>query len=211
MKNLLIIGARGFGREVYSLAKESYGYNESFVVKGFLDDKFDALYGLGSYPPIINSVENYQILPDDVFICALGDVNYKKKYADIILGKGGKFINIIHNDAHVSEFAQMGYGCIMMGYSSLSNNVKIGNFVTMQGYSTLGHDTNVGSYCELETFTFTGGYAVVGDFVTLHTSAIISPHKRVGDHAIVGAGSVVIKNVKEGTTVYGNPAKKLEY
>jgi hypothetical protein len=43
MKQLIIIGARGFGREVYSLAKRSIGYNEDFVMKGFLDDKLDAL------------------------------------------------------------------------------------------------------------------------------------------------------------------------
>ena len=77
MKNLLIIGARGFGREIYNSALESIGYNDSFIVKGFLDDKVNALDGYDGYPPIVDSVEHYQLAKDDVFICALGEVFYK--------------------------------------------------------------------------------------------------------------------------------------
>ena len=95
MKNLIIVGARGFGREIYSTSFFCHGYNETFSVKGFLDDKKDALDYLGNYPPIIDSVENYVIQENDVFICALGSVYYKKKYSEILLEKGGQFINLI--------------------------------------------------------------------------------------------------------------------
>lgn len=97
MKHLLIIGARGFGREIYNLAINSIGYQEEFDIKGYLDNKLDALCDYKNYPPIIDSVEHYQPQEDDVFICALGDVNYKKKYTSIILSKGGQFINLILN------------------------------------------------------------------------------------------------------------------
>lgn len=50
MKNLLIIGARGFGREVYDLAMDCVEAGADFYIKGFLDDKKDALEGLGEYP-----------------------------------------------------------------------------------------------------------------------------------------------------------------
>ena len=72
MKHLLIIGARGFGREVYDLAMNCIEAGADFDIKGFLDDKVDALNGLGGYPPIISSVEDYEIQPGDVFICGLG-------------------------------------------------------------------------------------------------------------------------------------------
>ena len=47
MKHLLIIGARGFGREVYDLAMDCIEAGAEFDIKGFLDDKKDALDGLG--------------------------------------------------------------------------------------------------------------------------------------------------------------------
>jgi hypothetical protein len=88
MKQLLIIGARGFGREFFYWAKECHGYGTAFGIKGFLDDKADALDRLPGYGPIISSVEGYEVQPGDVFTCALGDVRQKKRYVEMIRAKG---------------------------------------------------------------------------------------------------------------------------
>ena len=53
MKHLLIIGARGWGREVYEIAKACIEKNADFAIKGFLDDKADALNAYENYPQII--------------------------------------------------------------------------------------------------------------------------------------------------------------
>lgn len=211
MKNLIIIGARGFGREIYNLAMESIGYGSEFQIKGYLDDKSNALQGFNDYPPIISSVEDYEIQPDDVFICALGDVNYKYKYSKIIQDKGGIFINIIHKSVSIGSNTTCGVGCIFMKYSHISCDVKIGNFVTIQCFSGLGHDVTCGNYVEIESGVKTGGGSQIGDFTTIHPGAIILPHKKIGNNSIVGVGAVVIRNVKEGITVMGNPAKELKY
>ena len=50
MKQLLIIGARGWGREVCDIAKACIAAGAEFLVKGFLDDKSDALDGYDNYP-----------------------------------------------------------------------------------------------------------------------------------------------------------------
>ena len=72
MKNLIIIGARGFGREVSDLAQYCIGYKSEFVIKGFLDDDNEILDKFIGYPPIIDSVENYAIEENDIFICEIG-------------------------------------------------------------------------------------------------------------------------------------------
>lgn len=211
MKHLLIIGARGFGREVFCLAQQSVGYGTEYDIKGFLDDKTTALDGYEGYPPIVSSVENYTLQPDDVFACALGDVSYKKKYAEMILAKGGKFINIIHKTASVSNNVRMGIGCIVSAYVSLSCDVEIGSFVTFQRFAAIGHDAHIGDYCHLNTNSFMGGFSRLGCLVTLWTGASVLPHMVVENNVIVGAGAVVIKRAKSDTTVYGNPAKELRY
>lgn len=211
MKNLYIVGARGFGRSVYNLAKESIGYLSEFDIVGFLDDDPTVLDGYKGYPPIISSVENFIPSSDDVFVCALGDVGYKKKYADIITAKGGRFINLIHRDAYISGNVEMGMGCIFSAYSRISCDVKMGDFNTFQPFVAVGHDVTIGNFCHFNTYSFMGGYVSIGDNVTLHTGAIVHPNKKVSNGSIVGAGSVVIKNVPENTTVYGNPAKTLKF
>ena len=109
MKELLIIGARGFGREVYELAKQCDGYNKEYIIKGFLDDKTNALEGFKNYPNIVSSVEEYEIKKNDVFICALGSVIWKKKYAEIVINKGGEFISLIHPTVILNTNTKIGH------------------------------------------------------------------------------------------------------
>lgn len=209
MKNLIIIGARGFGREVYNFAIESIGYNSDFVIKGFLDDKSDALNGYSNYPVILDSVENYQIITNDVFICALGEVKYKKYYSEIILAKGGEFISLIHKDAYIAMNSTIGKGCIICPTSRIHCDVRVGNFVTLQPFSVLGHDVTIGDWCHINDYTDCGGGTKIGNEVTLHTRSFILPKAIVEDRAMVGAGSIVLRLVKSGTTVFGAPAKPL--
>lgn len=209
MKNLLIIGARGWGREIYNLLPNCIGYGSEFVVKGFLDDKTDALDGMAGYPPIIDSVEHYLPQKDDVFTCALGDANWKKHYVEIMLLKGGVFINIIHNTAMIGRNTIIGTGCILCNNVSISCDIVIKDFVTFQPYVDIGHDARIGSFCHLGVRSFMGGGSILGDVSTVQTNAIVLPKIRIGDNCTVGAGAVVIKKVKDCETVYGNPARKL--
>lgn len=213
MKHLIIIGARGFGREIYRTFIHTDSYiSKKIDVKGFLDDKADALDGLnGEWPPIIGPVETYDIQVDDVFFCALGESKWRKYYAEIIASKGGEFINIIHPTALVSEVAEIGSGCIIGAYSTVSPNVKIGNHVMVQAFDDFGHDSEIGDYASIESYVFLGGYAKVGELATMHTKSSIIPHKSIGKECVVGFGSVVMRNFKDGVHVFGNPATKIDY
>lgn len=211
MKNLIIIGARGFGREVYSLALQSVGYNEEFVVNGFLDDNSTALDGFSNYPPILSSVEGYEILDDDVFICALGSVQAKKHYVNFLLKKEAVFINLIHKNVVFNLNTVLGKGCILWSPTSISNDVQIKDFVTIHPNVAIGHDVSIGNFTNIGAFSFFGGYTEIQDDVTIYVRATILDRLIIGQGAIVGAGSVVLRNVKNNTTVFGNPAKKIEF
>lgn len=206
MKNLVIIGARGFGREIYYLALNSRGYGIDYDIKGFLDDHAEALEQYPNYPDILSSVEQYVPQKDDVFICALGDVHNKQKYVEMIKEKKGAFISLIHKSVHIGINTEFGEGCIFSQFVNLSCDLVIGDFVTIQPFSEIGHDARIGKWCHLNTYAFMGGFSTLEESVTIHTGGIVLPHKCVEKGAVVGAGSVVIKKVKAGTTVFGIPA-----
>ncbi|KRB55966.1 sialic acid O-acetyltransferase [Flavobacterium sp. Root186] len=211
MKNLIIIGARGYGREVCGLARQCSGYNTEYAIKGFLDDKLDALDGFENYPSIISSVENYEIQDNDVFVCALGSVQWKKHYVQIILSKGGQFINLIHPTVVFTSNVKLGNGIIVFMYSNISNDCILDDFVTIQGFVAIGHDSKIGKWCHINAYSFTGGYAILEEEVCLNTRSTVLPNIIVRKGATVGAASLVIKNVKENTTVFGVPAKKMDF
>lgn len=211
MKHLLIIGARGWGRETYSLAQKCIGYGTDFDIKGFLDDNTTALDGFSGYPTIIDSVEEYEPEQDDVFICALGDAQWKKHYVGIMQAKSAHFISLIHKKSYIGKNTKIGVGCIVSNDVCISCDVSIGDFVTFQRLVDIGHDAIIGNYCHLGSDSFMGGYSQIGNETTVHTKGIVLPHIKVGNNCLVGAGAVVIRQVKDGNTVYGNPAKILKY
>ena len=209
MKHLIIIGARGWGREIYALAQNCRGYNTDFDIKGFLDDKVSALDDTPGYPPIIDSVEHYEVQENDVFTCAMGDAHWKRHYAEIILNKGGRFISLIHKTAYIGKNTRLGQGCIVCNDVSISCDIQVGDFVTFQRLVDIGHDSRIGNFAHLGTKCFMGGFSEIGEETTIQTNGIVLPHIKVGNNCLVGAGAVVIRKVKDGQTVFGNPAKIL--
>jgi sugar O-acyltransferase (sialic acid O-acetyltransferase NeuD family) len=206
MKNLIIIGARGFGREIYNIATQCKEYQKEWIIKGFLDDKLDSLDEFVNYPKIISSVEDYEVQKEDVFICALGDVKYKKKYVSLIMVKGGKFVNIIHPTSIISNNTKLGLGIIICPFTYISNEVIIGNFVTIQSHCAIGHDVKIGEYCQINALSFFGGFSKLEDGVTINPGSMILPKKVIGENSTIGINSSVIGNIKPNKTVYGNPA-----
>ena len=76
MKNLIIIGAGGFAREIYWHAPECVGFGSDWTVKGFLDGDVklsaEEYQRLPSDVPLLGDIDGYEIEPDDVFTCAIG-------------------------------------------------------------------------------------------------------------------------------------------
>ena len=208
MKNLVIIGAGGMGRTVYSNALESVGYGEKFVVKGFIDDNLQALDGFPNYPPIIDTIRDYQPQENDVFVSSMGGAS-RRPCMEEIIRRGGEFLSLIHQTARLLTNVKLGKGNFIGAYTVIGNDAEIGDYNMIQSYTIIGHDAKVGNYNRIDTHVTCVGGTVIEDDVNIHTSAVISHNVVVETGAHVGALSFVIKKVKTGTTVMGNPAKKL--
>lgn len=208
MKKLIIIGAGGMGRTIYSNALESVGYGEKFVIKGFIDDNLNALDQFENYPPIIGTISDYQPMQDDVFVSSIGGES-RKPCMEEIIRRGGEFIELIHNTARLYTNAKIGKGNFIGAYSVIGNDATVGDYNMIQSYTVIGHDAVIGNWNRIDTHVTCVGGIVVEDEVNIHTGAIISHNVRVETGAHVGAGSFVIRKVKAGTTVFGNPARKL--
>lgn len=209
MKNLIIIGAGGMGRTIFSNAIESVGYGDQFVVKGFIDDNIHALDGYPNYPPIIDTIKDYQPQQDDVFVSSIGGAS-RRACMEEIIRRGGEFIELVHNTARIYNNARLGKGNFIGAFTVIGNDAVIGDYNMIQSYTVIGHDVKMGNWNRIDTHVTCVGGIVIEDDVNIHTSAVINHNVTVGTGSHVGALSFVIRKVKPGTTVCGNPAKKLD-
>jgi len=210
MKNLIIIGAGGMGRQVYQFAKMCNGYNKDFVIKGFLDDNIHSMDGYDGYPSILSTIDDYQICNNDVFFNSIGEVEAKKVCISKILNKGGEFISLVHPTAIITEGTKIGMGCMIAPRVDIGGCTTVGDFCLIQDNAVIGHDVIIGDYSRVDCNTVIVGGVKIGNEVCIHTSAVISHNVEIEDGATVGALSFVFKKVKQGTTVFGNPAKILK-
>jgi sugar O-acyltransferase (sialic acid O-acetyltransferase NeuD family) len=206
MRDLIIIGAGEFGREVYTWACQAIDKGAPWNFKGFLDDDPRVLQGFDYDAGVLDSVERYQPQPNDVFLCAIGKPAVKKKCCNHILGKGGDFTTLIHPTALVGPRVKVGVGSIICPFTQLSCEITLGRFVTFGTLSSSAHDTAIGDWCEISGHCGINGRAVLEEGVFLGSHVAILPGVRIRAYAYVGAGSIVLKRVKPGVKVFGNPA-----
>lgn len=208
MKNLIIIGAGGMGRTMYSNALECRGYGDVFTIKGFIDDNLAALDGFLNYPPILGTIRGYNPSKDDVFVSSIGGES-RRTCMEEIIRRGGEFIELIHNTARIYTNVKLGVGNFIGAYSVIGNDAEIGDYNMIQSYTVIGHDVRIGNWNRIDTHVTCVGGIVIEDDVDVHTSAVISHNVRVERGAHIGACSLVIRKVKAHTTVFGCPAKTL--
>ena len=206
--NIIIVGAGGFGREVYLWAKESFSNNQ-YKIKGFLDDNNKALDGYNLDIGIIGGIDGYIPEEQDRFLIAIGSVDIKKNVIAKLKNKKAKFISLIHSTAKIANNAKIGEGNIIFPFVIISDCVQIGDFALMNSYSSCGHDARVGKYCILSPYATINGFGILEDEVFLGTHSTVIPGKRVGYKSKVSANSVVMRDVPPNKIVFGVPGKAI--
>ncbi len=106
----------------------------------------------------------------------------------------------------------MGDFCSILPSANITDPayVRMGNNVRLSECTIFGHDgsvnmLNVAYGLKLDRV----GKTDIKDNVFIGHGAIVMPDVTIGPNAIIGAGTIVTKNVPEGVVVAGNPAKEI--
>lgn len=209
MKDLIIIGAGGYGREVLQWCKDINSVEKKWNIKGFLDDNAGSLDGIECDISVIGCVKDYYPSKGEEFVVAVAEPIIKENIVHLFKERGASFASVIHPEAKIGSFNELGEGIVLYPGCRIMVNTKIGDFVTILDASTIGHDAVVGAYSTICGGCGINGHVELGSRVFVGSHASIVPGRKVGDDAYIGGGSVVVSNIKPGVRVFGNPAKKI--
>jgi sugar O-acyltransferase (sialic acid O-acetyltransferase NeuD family) len=208
MKKLLIVGAGGFGRELYAWAGQHPDCGRLWTLAGFLDDNPDALAKFGRFAPVM-PVAGHRPSSDHVYLAGLGMPPLKEKLVAPLVAAGAEFLTFVHPQALLGARVKLGKGVVVCPGAILSADIDVGDFAMVNLNCTIGHDASLGPWTSLSAQCDITGHVRVADRVFMGSRASIIPGKTVGSRAVVGAGAVVVRDVPANVTVVGIPARVL--
>lgn len=213
MKNLIIIGASGFGREVAWLVERINKVSETWNLMGFLDDN-QALQGtdVNGYK-VLGTTDDAAGFPDAYFVCAIGSARIREKIINKITKRRPetKFAILIDPSVVKSDLVEIGEGSIICAHTIITVNIKIGRHVIINLDCTVGHDAVLYDFVTLYPSANISGITEIGPCSELGTGMQVIQGKRIGAYTIVGAGAVVVKDIPDASTAVGNPAKPIKF
>ncbi len=145
---------------------------------------------------------------------------------------------VIYYDVEIGENTLVGDGASIREQCRIGSGCTVGRYVTINYATTIGNGTKIMDLtcitgkCKIGSNVFVGhcvvsandnaigklGYEdsrikgpTIEDGASIGIGAILLPDITIGENAVVGAGSVVTKDVPESAVVMGIPAKVIRY
>lgn len=212
MKKIVLYGAGGFGKEVAAIIETINEQKPMYELLGFIDDGASLQIGdiINGYP-LLGRKEWVLEHKDDIYCtCTIGNAKIKAVVQRELTKQNVKFETIMAVNSHVGKFTEIGCGCVFYKNVSISVNCKIGDGVLLNNGCTIGHDVTIGDYTTIMTGTGISGACKIGEEVSIGGHAFVVPGKKIGNRATVAAGSIVFTNVREGSLILGNPARRMK-
>lgn len=211
MKDLVIIGAGGFGREVAWLIEDINEKYSEWNLLGFIDEDKKLHGSLINGYKILGGLE-YLKNKDVFYVCAIGNSKVRKEIVEKCKRINLNAATLIHPSVIKSKkYLEIGEGCIICAANVLTVNIKIGNHVIINLDCTIGHDAILKDYVTIYPSANISGNCQLEECVEIGTGAQIIQGKNIGENTIIGAGSVVVKNLEGNKTFVGIPAKAIKH
>ncbi len=209
-KKLILVGGGGHCKSVIDVA-ESDGYS----IIGILDVPENVGKKVLHVPIIGTDDRIPEFVNEAEFIVTVGqisDAGLRIKLHKLIEEAGGKLATLIASTAYVSKHVTIGKGTVIMHKAFVNADAKIGKGCIINTFANIEHDAVVGDFCHISTGAMVNGNCVVGKETFLGSQSVMVNGTEIAENCIVGAGSLVRKNLRISGVYSGNPAViKIKY
>jgi sugar O-acyltransferase (sialic acid O-acetyltransferase NeuD family) len=178
-----IIGAGGFGRELAA-------YCEAHSIPVFQ-------FANHNQPGIVNGRDA---------VIAIGDEEVRRQIVDEKELQSWGIINF----AHQYGKCEIGIGSIICPHTILTTNVTLGSHCLININCTIGHDVFIGDFVTVNPGVNISGNVRIGGNCNIGSNSVIRNGITICDDVIIGAGSVVVKDITEPGTYVGSPAIRID-
>lgn len=206
---ILIVGAGGHGQVVADIFRTARSIGSDAELLGYLDDRKGLHEAILAGTRVLGPLALLPSLPHDVVLVAIGDNKLRAAISRRLVESGTHFGLAIHPAAVVSVGAAVGDGSMICAGAIVNTATSIGRGVILNTGCTVDHHTTISDFVHVAPGVHMGGEVHVAEGALVGIGAVVLPRVKIGAWATIGAGAVVIRDVPDGATVVGNPARML--
>lgn len=201
---LILVGGGGHCKSVIDIA-ESVGY----TILGILDtpeklgEKILAYKVIGCDDDIPKFVDKAHFI---VTVGFIKNPNLRIKIHNLIIVAGGKLATLVASTAHVSKYATVGEGTVVMHQSVINADANVGIGCIINTFANIEHDAQIGNHCHISTGTMINGNCTVGENTFAGSQSVMVNGTSIPANSVIAAGSLVRKSQKIEGVYSGNPA-----
>jgi sugar O-acyltransferase (sialic acid O-acetyltransferase NeuD family) len=178
--------------------------------RGFIDDAphRSAVSGI----PFLGGRDALVAIAKEPGISALvtiGDNRTRVAIAQFVVSLGMPLATAIDPGAFLGSDVQVCPGTVLMPGSIVITGSRIGQNAIVNTGATVDHDCLIGDGVHIAPGVHVAGGAVVERGAFIGIGACVAPGVRIGAHSIIGAGTVVIRDVSARIVAAGNPGRKV--
>lgn len=208
MKDLVIIGTGGVGRETALIVEEINKVNKKWNLLGFIDDNEDLIgKKINGYRVIGNRGYLNSRDKEIYVVIAIANSFIKEGLVNYLTNENIKYATLVHPSVRLNNNIEIGKGSIIYPGVIMTVNIKIGNHVIISPKCGIGHDTVIEDYVTLLWNVNVSGAERIRQGATLGSGCTIIQGLEIGKNSFVGAGAVVIRDVAENKTAVGVPSR----
>ena len=190
--DLIIIGIGKHSDVVYDIAK-LLGYNIINKVSYKINTSNNSLEKL-------DNKSKYK------FIIGIGDVFLRKEINDKYKLN---YITLIHPSSYISNNVKIGKGTLVCAGAIIQTHSNIGDHCIINTKSSVDHHCLLGNFINISPGCTLCSSIKIDNLVFIGASTTIIPEINIGENSIIGAGSLVLKNIKKNRKCYGSPCKEI--
>lgn len=207
MRDLVIVGAGPHGREIVDIIGDLNAVEPTWELLGFVDDG-DLVSSRGEAPRGAHLGPVAYLESNDVqYVLGIGWSNVRSELDDTISGWGRTAAILTHPSCTIGGDNRIEPGVVLAAGARVTTNVTLGRHVHLNVNAVVSHDCTVGAFTTIAPGAHLNGDVRVGERSYIGAGAVVLPQVCIGSDVTIGAGAVVTKDVPDGRTAKGVPAR----
>ncbi|BBE16218.1 4-amino-6-deoxy-N-Acetyl-D-hexosaminyl-(Lipid carrier) acetyltrasferase [Aquipluma nitroreducens] len=209
MKPIILIGGGGHCISCIDVIEQTGLYQ----IIGILDLPEKLGEKVLNYSVIGTNNELERFLPDCTdFLITVGQIKsstLREKLFQQVKKAGGNLPLIISPIAHVSKYASIDEGTIVMHHALINAGASVGKGCIINSKSLIEHEAKIGNFCHISTAANVNGQVNIGDRSFIGSNTVIANNTNVASNTVIAAGSQVLRSIDSPGIYIGHPLRKI--